>query len=150
MNMGYFTTFTLFLALNDCTFCNAVLLFHTLPGCQRRLSRVQTVGMNMGYFTSFTLFLALNDATFCNAVLRSPAAASDVGIVSLAAYFRFWAFIYVVVTLWIWFFKRERPHTVPAPALCAPAPCCCSGLLLARDCSFGRLLSAAALRLCSL
>jgi MFS transporter, PAT family, solute carrier family 33 (acetyl-CoA transportor), member 1 len=82
----------------------------------------QTVGMNVGYFASFTVFLALNDAAFCNRYLRSAAAASGVGLVSLAAYLRFWAAVYAVTTLAIWLFKPERPRLPSdgSPRACAP------------------------------
>lgn len=87
---------------------------------------VQTVGMNMGYFTSFTLFLALNDADFSNRYLRSgDQHNAEVGVLSLAGYFRFWAVVYGVVTVAVWALKREAPPPAAAHgALCAPRLAC--------------------------
>ena len=86
---------------------------------------MQTIGMNVGYFTSFTVFLALNDAEFCNAHLRPAAAAAATGLLSLAAYLRFWAAVYLAVTVVVWFFKAERPARSAADGVakpCAPPP----------------------------
>lgn len=74
----------------------------------------------MGYFTSFTLFLALNDADFSNRFLRPAAAASSVGVLSLAGYFRFWGAVYAAVTVAVWLFKRESSRQRGVGALCAP------------------------------
>lgn len=86
-------------------------------------STCQTVGMNLGYFTSITVFLALNDPDFCNHFLRSPAAASTVGAITLGGYLRVWAVLYVVVTVVVALFKRERPPPPPSSmgSLCAPS-----------------------------
>lgn len=91
------------------------------PQCNT-LNALQTIGMNMGYFTSFTLFLALNDPDFSNMYLRSPDAQSTVGVLSLAAYFRFWAVVFASVTAVVWAFKSERPEVPLTGSLCAPLP----------------------------
>ena len=70
--------------------------------------------MNAGYFTSFTVFLALNDASFCNAWLRGPEAASPVGVLTLAAYLRFWGWAYLAITLAVAALKRETNFVEPA------------------------------------
>ena len=68
--------------------------------------------MNVGYFTSFTLFLALNDADFSNRFLRPPDAPLDTGVLSLAAYFKFWSAVYAAVTALVWAY-RELPRSRP-------------------------------------
>lgn len=70
--------------------------------------------MNAGYFTSFTVFLALNDASFCNAWLRAPGAAAPVGVLSLAAYLKFWGWAYLAITLAVAALKRESNFRQPA------------------------------------
>lgn len=70
-------------------------------------STAQTAGLNSGYFLSFTVFLALNSADFANKYFRSVP--SEVPMLSLAAYLRFWGFVSFAVSLWLVFFKREDP-----------------------------------------
>lgn len=54
---------------------------------------------------SFTMFLAFNSIDFSNRYFRS--APLDYPLVSLGSYMRFWGFIYLVVTAWLIFFKKE-------------------------------------------
>lgn len=70
-------------------------------------STCQTIGMNIGYFLSFTIFLALNDADFCNSYLRTTP--KPKGILSLAQYFYFWGWFYIIVTILL-IFKPEKPY----------------------------------------
>ncbi|KAK9718591.1 hypothetical protein K7432_005393 [Basidiobolus ranarum] len=69
-------------------------------------STCQTIGLNTGYFMSFTVFLALNSPEFCNKYLRTVPAGS--GAISLGGYFTLWAVMYLLVTLWLIFMKREK------------------------------------------
>jgi PAT family acetyl-CoA transporter-like MFS transporter 1 len=68
-------------------------------------SSCQTIGLNTGYFLSFVIFLALNSPSFCNSYLRSYP--MDVGVISLADYFYFWAVVYLITTLYIVIFVKE-------------------------------------------
>lgn len=70
-------------------------------------STAQTVGLNIGYFMSFTVFLALNSVEFSNKYLRSAANAQDSPVLSLSAYLRIAAAAFILVTLWLAFFKEE-------------------------------------------
>ncbi|EFJ47264.1 hypothetical protein VOLCADRAFT_81605 [Volvox carteri f. nagariensis] len=69
-------------------------------------STCQTVGQTTGIFTSFTVFLALQDPAFCNSVLGSQP--SDVGLVSLAGYMRFWGWGFAAVTVIIALAVKEN------------------------------------------
>lgn len=66
----------------------------------------QTIGMNIGYFSSFTIFLALNDPDFCASYLGMPKGGPPA--VTLQQYLVLWGWVYVFVTLFVAFFKRER------------------------------------------
>ncbi|UZJ56758.1 hypothetical protein CBS101457_006078 [Exobasidium rhododendri] len=68
-------------------------------------STAQTIGLNTGYFMSFTVFLAFNSVEFGNKYIRSVALASP--ILSLNAYLQISAAAYIIVTLWLLFFKME-------------------------------------------
>ncbi|KAJ3360424.1 hypothetical protein GGF31_003242 [Allomyces arbusculus] len=69
-------------------------------------STCQTVGINCGYFLSFTVFLAFNSAEFCNKYIRSIAQAEP--ILTLGPYLALWSALYVAITFWVTFFKREK------------------------------------------
>ncbi|GJJ71134.1 MFS transporter, PAT family, solute carrier family 33 (acetyl-CoA transportor), member 1 [Entomortierella parvispora] len=71
-------------------------------------STAQTIGLNTGYFLSFTVFLAFNSAEFSNKYFRSEPL--DYGLVPLGGYLKFWAMMYLAITLWLIFMKKEdRP-----------------------------------------
>ncbi|ORZ11442.1 acetyl-coenzyme A transporter 1-domain-containing protein [Absidia repens] len=71
-------------------------------------STAQTIGLNIGYFMSFTVFLALNSPDFSNKYLRSAADMNpDVGVLPLGAYMKFWAVMYLLITAWLFFMKKE-------------------------------------------
>ncbi|CUM67225.1 uncharacterized protein PRCAT00004918001 [Priceomyces carsonii] len=71
-------------------------------------STAQTVGINTGYFLSFTIFLALSSPDFANKYLRLVS--SDEGIFSLGLYLKFWGWIYLLVTLVLYFIPEDPPH----------------------------------------
>ncbi|CAO3702046.1 unnamed protein product [Rhizopus stolonifer] len=68
-------------------------------------STAQTIGLNCGYFMSFTVFLSFNSSEFSNKYLRSIP--QDVGVLGLGDYMRFWAFMYMLVTAYLAFYKKE-------------------------------------------
>jgi len=69
-------------------------------------STCNSIGQTVGFFASQVGFLALNDATVCNKYFRSRP--SDQGLVSLGAFMSFWAIVFIITTLYVCFFKRER------------------------------------------
>ncbi|KAG1459813.1 hypothetical protein G6F46_006018 [Rhizopus delemar] len=69
-------------------------------------STAQTIGLNCGYFLSFTVFLSFNSAEFSNKYLRSVP--QEYGVLGLGDYMRFWAFMYMLVTAYLIFYKKER------------------------------------------
>ncbi|CAO1623051.1 unnamed protein product [Parajaminaea phylloscopi] len=71
-------------------------------------STAQTVGLNIGYFMSFTVFLALNSVEFSNKYLRSASGHLDYPVLSLSGYLKFASVAFVLVTLWLAFFKNEE------------------------------------------
>ncbi|GLI67167.1 hypothetical protein VaNZ11_011380 [Volvox africanus] len=92
------------------------------PANMSYASTCQTVGQTTGIFTSFTIFMALQDADFCNTFIRSKkllgsffgSEPSDVGLVSLAGYLRFWGWTFVTVTAFITLLVRETEARVGA------------------------------------
>ncbi|KAG0040436.1 hypothetical protein BGZ83_002532 [Gryganskiella cystojenkinii] len=71
-------------------------------------STAQTIGLNTGYFLSFTVFLAFNSAEFSNKYFRTEPL--EHGLVPLGGYLKFWAMMYLAITLWLVFMKKEdRP-----------------------------------------
>ncbi|KAF9320395.1 hypothetical protein BGZ91_004743 [Linnemannia elongata] len=73
-------------------------------------STAQTIGLNTGYFLSFTVFLAFNSSEFSNKYFRTTP--QDVGLVPLGGYLKFWAMMYLAITLWLIFMKKEeRTHS---------------------------------------
>ncbi|QRV76712.1 MFS transporter, acetyl-coa transporter [Ceratobasidium sp. AG-Ba] len=78
-------------------------------------STAQTIGLNSGYFLSFTVFLAFNSADFANKYFRSTP--SDIPMLSLDAYLRFWGFACYAVTFALLAFKKEDPVAADDPDL---------------------------------
>ncbi|KAI8976060.1 acetyl-coenzyme A transporter 1-domain-containing protein [Pilobolus umbonatus] len=68
-------------------------------------STAQTIGLNSGYFLSFTVFLSFNSSEFSNKYLRSIP--QDYGVLSLSDYMKFWSFMYILITAYLIFFKKE-------------------------------------------
>ncbi|KAG0367696.1 hypothetical protein BGZ54_003448 [Gamsiella multidivaricata] len=72
-------------------------------------STAQTIGLNTGYFLSFTVFLAFNSPEFSNKYFRTEP--QDYGLVPLGGYLKFWAVMYLAITLWLVLMKKEeRTH----------------------------------------
>ncbi|KAF9199960.1 hypothetical protein BGZ49_009833, partial [Haplosporangium sp. Z 27] len=72
-------------------------------------STAQTIGLNTGYFLSFTVFLAFNSSEFSNKYFRTIP--QDYGLIPLGGYLKFWAFMYLAITFWLVFMKKEeREH----------------------------------------
>ncbi|KAI9302355.1 acetyl-coenzyme A transporter 1-domain-containing protein [Cunninghamella echinulata] len=69
-------------------------------------STAQTIGLNIGYFLSFTVFLAFNSPEFSNKYLRSEPD-DTIGVISLGNYMKIWAFMYFLITAWLFFMKKE-------------------------------------------
>ncbi|KAJ2723305.1 hypothetical protein GGI07_002733 [Coemansia sp. Benny D115] len=69
-------------------------------------STCQTVGINCGFFLSFTVFLALNSTEFSNKYLFSTP--REEGFMQLGSYMAFWSLMYILVTLYLIIFKKER------------------------------------------
>ncbi|KAI3625926.1 hypothetical protein CBS9595_001287 [Malassezia furfur] len=69
-------------------------------------STAQTIGVNIGYFMSFTVFLAFNSVEFGNKYFRSVPL--DYPILSLETYLKFCSVAFILVTLWLLFFKTEQ------------------------------------------
>lgn len=92
--------------------------------------------MNIGYFMSFTGFLAFNDPDFSARLFGQRFAVQ--GLLQLGPYLRFWAWIYIAITLFIAFCKPEKPvrpagasplrHLVIQPALCPTSHPACHSL----------------------
>lgn len=78
-------------------------------------STAQTIGLGIGSALAFTVFLALNSVDFANRYFRSVPA--DVSLVTLGPYMKFWGLVYIVVTIWLVFFKTEDPVSVTDPDL---------------------------------
>ena len=70
-------------------------------------STAQTIGLNTGYFLSFTVFLALNSKEFCNKYLFSDSTSST-GLITLGSYLKFWGLVFLILTTWLIFFKKEE------------------------------------------
>ncbi|BEI79781.1 hypothetical protein CcaverHIS002_0103100 [Cutaneotrichosporon cavernicola] len=68
-------------------------------------STAQTIGLGIGSALSFTIFLAFNSVDFSNRYFRSTPL--ETPLVSLGAYMRFWGGVYIVVTAWLIYFKKE-------------------------------------------
>jgi len=68
------------------------------------------IGQSIGYFVAYTGFLAGYSSDFCNRYLRAPAAASDVGLVTLGGFTTFWGYVFLASTLAV-AFARGDEHT---------------------------------------
>ncbi|ODN77190.1 hypothetical protein L202_05713 [Cryptococcus amylolentus CBS 6039] len=71
-------------------------------------STAQTIGIGIGNALSFTVFLAFNSADFANKYFRGGNKL-DYGLISLGGYLRFWAVVFIVVTIGLAVFKTEDP-----------------------------------------
>jgi hypothetical protein len=78
-------------------------------------STAQTIGLGIGSALSFTVFLALNSVDFTNKYFRSVPGTTP--LIELGPYIRFWGVMYLVVTLWLIFFKKEDPVSESDPDL---------------------------------
>ncbi|KAG8704399.1 hypothetical protein FRC09_003546 [Ceratobasidium sp. 395] len=78
-------------------------------------STAQTIGLNSGYFLSFTVFLAFNSPDFANKYFRSIP--SEIPLLSLGAYLRFWGLACYAVTFALLVFKKEDPVAADDPDL---------------------------------
>lgn len=80
-------------------------------------STAQTIGLGIGSALSFTVFLSLNSIEFSNKYFRTAAGHQDYPLVSLGSYLHFWGAMYIIVTLWLIFFKVEDPVSETDPDL---------------------------------
>lgn len=71
-------------------------------------STCNSVGQTTGFFFGYVLFLALESAEFCNNYLRFEP--ENVGIVTLAGFFFFWGWVFLVTTTVVAAFKKEYEH----------------------------------------
>ncbi|KAL7420105.1 hypothetical protein Q5752_005070 [Cryptotrichosporon argae] len=78
-------------------------------------STAQTIGLGIGTALSFTVFLAFNSLDFSNKYFRSTPL--DYPLVSLGGYLRFWAVVYIFVTVGLIFLKKEDPVSDNDPDL---------------------------------
>ncbi|OCF44069.1 hypothetical protein I317_02022 [Kwoniella heveanensis CBS 569] len=76
-------------------------------------STAQTIGIGIGNALSFTVFLAFNSVDFSNKYFRSTPL--DYGLVSLGGYLRFWAVVFILVTVWLALYKTEDPPSEDDP-----------------------------------
>ncbi|AFR98778.2 transporter protein [Cryptococcus neoformans C23] len=78
-------------------------------------STAQTIGIGIGNALSFTVFLAFNSIDFSNKYFRSPSQPLDYPLVSLGGYMRFWAVVFVGVTVGLAVLKKEDPPSEDDP-----------------------------------
>lgn len=78
-------------------------------------STAQTIGIGIGNALSFTVFLAFNSVEFSNKYFRSPSQPLDYPLVSLGGYMRFWAVVFVGVTVGLAILKKEDPPSEDDP-----------------------------------
>mmetsp|Transcript_36 Transcript_36/g.45 ORF Transcript_36/g.45 Transcript_36/m.45 type:complete len:482 (+) Transcript_36:174-1619(+) len=71
-------------------------------------STCNTLGQTLGFFMAHIGLLALNDPLLCNKYLRNENFPSDRGIISLSTFLVFWAIVFLVLTMYIWFFRIEE------------------------------------------
>jgi PAT family acetyl-CoA transporter-like MFS transporter 1 len=64
-----------------------------------------TIGQVLGIFIANQGFIALSDARWCHNYLGINGG----GLVTLPAFMQFWGYVFIVVTLLIWLFKKEEP-----------------------------------------
>lgn len=78
-------------------------------------STAQTIGIGIGNALSFTVFLAFNSIDFSNKYFRSPSRPLDYPLVSLGGYMKFWAVVFVGVTVGMAVLKKEDPPSEDDP-----------------------------------
>ncbi|XAO27293.1 hypothetical protein I312_106138 [Cryptococcus bacillisporus CA1280] len=78
-------------------------------------STAQTIGIGIGNALSFTVFLAFNSVEFSNKYFRSSSQPLDYPLVSLGGYMRFWAVVFVGVTVGLAILKKEDPPSEDDP-----------------------------------
>lgn len=78
-------------------------------------STAQTIGIGIGNALSFTVFLAFNSIDFSNKYFRSPSRPLDYPLVSLGGYMKFWAVVFVGVTVGLAVLKKEDPPSEDDP-----------------------------------
>jgi len=72
-------------------------------------STCQSLGLTSGFFVSFTIFLALNNADFCASYIAPWISLGESGIaITLGEFMKFSGILYLVVTVFLIFFKREE------------------------------------------
>ena len=69
-------------------------------------STCNSVGQTVGYFMGYTVFLALESTEFCNTYLRSEPL--DHGVLDLPSFLFFWGIVFITVTSFVMFFKKEN------------------------------------------
>lgn len=77
--------------------------------CRRNVghaSTCNTVGQTAGYFLGHVVFLALESKDFANAYIWPET--RDTGLVTMAGYMRFWAYIFFISTTLVALFKPEE------------------------------------------
>lgn len=115
LNTGYFLSFTVFLAFNSVEFgCASVaptppLLSSSLPS---------HLTLSLPFLSPFPPGLASSsNKYFRSTPLETP-------LLTLGGYMRFWSYIYVALTVWIWKYQPEvRPSSLTlCLSLSHPAP----------------------------
>jgi len=71
-------------------------------------STCNTIGQTVGYFIAYIGFLTLNDPVTSNTYFRSVPLEGQ-GLVSLGSFVGFWGWVFLVTTIYVWFFKPEGP-----------------------------------------
>ncbi|GAX76176.1 hypothetical protein CEUSTIGMA_g3620.t1 [Chlamydomonas eustigma] len=114
-----FTLFVFMAATQDIAVDGWALTLLSAPNVAYA-STCQTIGTTLGYFTSFTVFLALNSGQFCDDYIRSWSLSQVLGLdppgqklalVTLQGYLQFWGWFFVLATVTIAFFKKEKNFT---------------------------------------
>ncbi|OQS02747.1 acetyl-coenzyme A transporter [Thraustotheca clavata] len=72
-------------------------------------STCNSVGQTLGYFIAYVGFLALHDPSTCDSYFRSIPNPTQ-GLVTLPGFMGFWGYVMFATTLFIWFFKHEKPE----------------------------------------
>ena len=76
-------------------------------------STCQSVGVNIGLFISFTIFLAGSSPRFCKQFLRIE---GESGLFTLGSFMKFWAVIYFLSTVFLFFKKEDSTKSLRAKA----------------------------------
>ena len=66
------------------------------------------IGQSVGYFLAYTGFLAFYSKDFCNNYLRSAAAPSETGFVTLGGFMALWGYVFLASTLWVVIAKGDE------------------------------------------